>query len=129
MPRLSSAALLLINTWSLLFVRSQDLKGWRKYENFKLLRGLYPANEEPQSFVFVGDTGELDKEAGMRMLTSKSSAHKVKAVFLHVVSERVSVSLVLAIILELRCLVLFLVVFISISRLTADFRHAFSAVI
>lgn len=68
----------------------QDLKGWRKYENFKLLRALYPTGGEPESFVFVGDTGELDKECGMRMLTSQSSAHKVKAVFLHVVrAERV----------------------------------------
>ena len=63
----------------------QDLKGWRKYENFKLLRALYPSGQEPESFVFVGDTGELDKECGMRMLTSQSSAHKMKAVFLHVV--------------------------------------------
>ena len=61
----------------------QDLKGWRKYENFKLLRALYA--EEPEAYVFVGDTGEMDKEAGMRMLSDKRSGGRVKAIFMHVV--------------------------------------------
>jgi hypothetical protein len=63
-----------------------DHKGWRKFENFKLLRLLYPDGMEPNSYVFIGDTGELDKECGMRMLTDKHTRHIVKAIFLHVVS-------------------------------------------
>jgi len=34
----------------------QDLKGWRKYENFKIMRQLY--RREPRAYVFVGDTGK-----------------------------------------------------------------------
>jgi len=63
-----------------------DLKGWRKFENFKLLRKTHPPGREPSGYVFVGDTGELDKEAGMRMLTDKATRGVVLAVFLHVVS-------------------------------------------
>jgi len=37
--------------------------------------------------VFVGDTGELDRECGMRMLTDTDSSKRVRAVFLHVVSS------------------------------------------
>jgi hypothetical protein len=63
----------------------QDLKGWRKFENFKLLRKQYV--DEPDGYIFVGDTGELDKEAGMRMLTDRETQQRVRAIFLHVVSE------------------------------------------
>lgn len=41
---------------------------------------------EPEGYVFVGDTGELDKECGMRMLTDKETSKRVRAIFLHVVS-------------------------------------------
>ena len=41
---------------------------------------------EPEGYVFVGDTGELDKECGMRMLTDKEISKRVRAIFLHVVS-------------------------------------------
>ena len=64
----------------------QDLKGWRKFENFKLLRAAYGPGGEPGAYVFVGDTGELDKEAGMRMLTDLDAQRRVRAVFPHVVS-------------------------------------------
>ena len=39
-----------------------DLKGWRKFENFKLMRLLY--TREPKHYVFVGDTGEARMRKG-----------------------------------------------------------------
>merc|ERR1711965_1084778 len=41
----------------------QDFKGWRKFLNFQILVERFPQS----SFVFVGDTGELDGQAGELM--------------------------------------------------------------
>ena len=41
----------------------QDFKGWRKFLNFQKLVERFPSS----SFVFVGDTGELDGQAGELM--------------------------------------------------------------
>ena len=41
----------------------QDFKGWRKFLNFQKLVLRFPSS----SFVFVGDTGELDGQAGELM--------------------------------------------------------------
>jgi hypothetical protein len=41
----------------------QDFKGWRKFLNFQILVERFPRS----SFVFVGDTGELDGQAGELM--------------------------------------------------------------
>lgn len=64
----------------------QTNKGRRKFHNFEKLV-LQEGNDDDDIFlqyVYVGDTGELDQEAGETML--REYPHKVKAVFLHVVS-------------------------------------------
>lgn len=48
---------------------------------------LQETGREPESYIFVGDTGELDKECGMRMLTDRDCHGKMCAIFLHVVSS------------------------------------------
>jgi hypothetical protein len=64
----------------------QDLKGWRKFENFKILKTMLPEAGADCEYVFVGDTGELDKEAGMRMLTDRETSGAMRAIFMHVVA-------------------------------------------
>ena len=71
----------------------QDRKGLRKFNNFERLVEQDPTGEIIQ-YVYVGDTGELDQEAGETML--KEYPEVVHAVFLHVVSadpEDISVGL------------------------------------
>lgn len=63
----------------------QDRKGLRKFNNFERLIEQDPTGLIMQ-YVYVGDTGELDQEAGETML--REYPEVVKAVFLHVVSDR-----------------------------------------
>lgn len=63
----------------------QDRKGLRKFSNFERLLQQDPTGTIIQ-YVYVGDTGELDQEAGETML--REYPEVVKAVFLHVVSEQ-----------------------------------------
>ena len=62
----------------------QDRKGWRKFSNFERLLEQDPTGTV-MDYIYVGDTGELDEQAGEAMLREYSRV--VKAVFLHVVSE------------------------------------------
>lgn len=62
----------------------QDRKGLRKFNNFERLLEQDPTGQILQ-YVYVGDTGELDQEAGETML--REYPEVVKAVFLHVVSS------------------------------------------
>jgi len=62
----------------------QDRKGLRKFSNFERLIEQDPTGMIMQ-YVYVGDTGELDQEAGETML--REYPEVVKAVFLHVVSD------------------------------------------
>lgn len=62
----------------------QDRKGLRKFTNFERLLQQDPTGIIFQ-YVYVGDTGELDQEAGETML--REYPEVVKAVFLHVVSN------------------------------------------
>ena len=57
----------------------QDFKGWRKFLNFQILVERFPQS----SFVFVGDTGERDGEAGELMCYKY--VEKMACVLLHVV--------------------------------------------
>ena len=62
----------------------QYRKGLRKFTNFERLIQQDPTGMIIQ-YVYVGDTGELDQEAGETML--REYPEVVKAVFLHVVSD------------------------------------------
>lgn len=62
----------------------QYRKGLRKFSNFERLFQQDPTGTVLQ-YVYVGDTGELDQEAGETML--REYPESVKAVFLHVVSD------------------------------------------
>ena len=57
----------------------QDFKGWRKFLNFQILVERFPQS----SFVFVGDTGELDGQAGELMCYKYPEL--MEAVLLHIV--------------------------------------------
>jgi hypothetical protein len=61
----------------------QTKKGLRKFNNFERLLQQDPTGTILQ-YIYVGDTGELDQEAGETML--REYPQVVKAVFLHVVS-------------------------------------------
>ena len=62
----------------------QEKKGLRKFNSFEQLVQQDPSGRIMQ-YVWVGDTGELDQEAGETML--REYPEVVKAVFLHVVSD------------------------------------------
>jgi hypothetical protein len=62
----------------------QYRKGLRKFSNFERLFQQDPTGTVLQ-YIYVGDTGELDQEAGETML--REYPESVKAVFLHVVSD------------------------------------------
>jgi hypothetical protein len=64
----------------------QDRKGWRKFNNFERLVEQDTSGKRLMKYIYVGDTGELDEEAGTVML--REYADIVKAVFLHVVSDQ-----------------------------------------
>ena len=61
----------------------QHKKGHRKFNNFERLLEQDPTGQIMQ-YIYVGDTGELDQEAGETML--REYPEVVQAVFLHVVS-------------------------------------------
>lgn len=63
----------------------QDKKGLRKFNSFEQLLRQDPTGSVMR-YLWVGDTGELDQEAGETML--REYPEVMKAVFLHVVSER-----------------------------------------
>jgi hypothetical protein len=60
----------------------QDRKGFRKFTNFERLIQQDPTGTL-LNYVYIGDTGELDAEAGETIL--REYPHLVQAVFLHVV--------------------------------------------
>lgn len=65
----------------------QDFKAWRKFTNFELLAdrlGDLNAAKPVREYVFVGDTGEMDRQAGELILARHPRL--AKAVFLHCVS-------------------------------------------
>jgi hypothetical protein len=62
----------------------QDRKGLRKFTNFERLLEQDPSGSLMR-YVYVGDTGELDQQAGETML--REYPELVQAVFLHVVSD------------------------------------------
>jgi hypothetical protein len=62
----------------------QDRKGLRKFTNFERLIQQDPTHGALLQYVYVGDTGELDQQAGETML--REYPQIVKAVFLHAVS-------------------------------------------
>lgn len=62
----------------------QDRKGLRKFTNFERLLQQDPTGTIMQ-YVYVGDVGELDQEAGETML--REYPEVVKGVFLHVVTD------------------------------------------
>lgn len=62
----------------------QDRKGLRKFTNFERLLQQDPTGTIFQ-YIYVGDTGELDQEAGETML--REYPEVVKAIFLHSVSN------------------------------------------
>jgi len=64
----------------------QDRKGLRKFTNFERLIEQDPTGTIFQ-YIYVGDTGELDQEAGETML--REYPEVVKALFLHVVTDEV----------------------------------------
>lgn len=64
---------------------NQTRKGLRKFNNFERLLAQDSTGLVMQ-YIYVGDTGELDQEAGETML--REYPEVVKAVFLHVVSEQ-----------------------------------------
>lgn len=63
----------------------QERKGLRKFRNFEKLLQNDESQKNGNKYIFVGDTGEKDEDAGMRMIAKY--AGRVKAVFLHAVSE------------------------------------------
>ena len=66
----------------------QGRKGIRKFQNFQILleNDMSRNNNIIPDYIFVGDTGEKDEEAGERII--QRHAKNVKAVFLHVVSDK-----------------------------------------
>jgi hypothetical protein len=67
----------------------QNKKGLRKFTNFERLLEQDPTGTILQ-YVYVGDTGELDQEAGETML--REYPEVVKAIFLHKVSDTIPTS-------------------------------------
>ena len=65
----------------------QNKKGLRKFTNFERLVEQDPTGTIMQ-YVYVGDTGELDQEAGETML--REYPEVVKAIFLHKVSDTIT---------------------------------------
>jgi hypothetical protein len=63
----------------------QDRKGLRKFTNFERLLQQDPTGTIFQ-YIYVGDVGELDQEAGETML--REYPEVVKGVFLHVISDQ-----------------------------------------
>jgi hypothetical protein len=63
----------------------QERKGWRKFENFKLLRASSDASRRTR-YLFVGDNGSSEKDLEAAQLIVSEAQRAVDAVFLHAVS-------------------------------------------
>ena len=65
----------------------QERKGIRKFNNFKLLldKDERLNGGRKQRYVFIGDTGEKDEEAGVSMINTYPD--RMRAMFLHVVAD------------------------------------------
>lgn len=61
----------------------QERKGWRKAENFKLLRAAAPVGRR---FVFMGDNGDSEKDLDAAQRIAAENPSALRAVFLHAVS-------------------------------------------
>jgi hypothetical protein len=71
----------------------QERKGTRKLANFEIMVQNDAKNNRACNYVIVGDTGEKDEEAGER-IAKKFGPSKIRAVFLHVVSDSPNRSLI-----------------------------------
>ncbi|KEP60874.1 UNVERIFIED_CONTAM: hypothetical protein HHA_250790 [Hammondia hammondi] len=60
-------------------------KGKRKFENLLLLHSKLSATHPNIKYVWIGDTGEMDRHAGEMM--ARQMPHTLKAVFLHYVGD------------------------------------------
>jgi hypothetical protein len=60
----------------------QERKGWRKYENFKLLR---ERNRKGTTYVFIGDNGKSEKDLEAATRIVEEFPEEVEAVFIHAV--------------------------------------------
>tara|TARA_B100000780_G_scaffold163943_1_gene114624 strand:- start:128 stop:457 length:330 start_codon:yes stop_codon:yes gene_type:complete len=61
----------------------QERKGWRKFENFKILReGLKPRTK----YVFLGDNGKSEKDFEAASRIVDAFPKELQCVFLHAVS-------------------------------------------
>lgn len=65
----------------------QELKGIRKLANFEIMLANDAKNKRDCNYVIIGDTGEKDEEAGER-IAQKFGPKKVRAVFLHCVTDK-----------------------------------------
>ena len=70
----------------------QERKGTRKLENFEIMLKSDQSINRNCKYLFVGDTGEKDEEAGER-IARKFGSSRLRAVFLHSVSDSVDRSL------------------------------------
>lgn len=64
----------------------QNRKGERKFDNFQILLKNDDAKGEPRKYVFIGDTGEMDEEAGERIINKYPA--RMKAIFMHAVTSK-----------------------------------------
>lgn len=72
----------------------QDRKGIRKLANFEIMVENDAKKKRDCDYIIVGDTGEKDEEAGER-IARKFGPKKIRAVFLHCVSDSPDRSLLL----------------------------------
>lgn len=65
----------------------QERKGIRKFDNFEILmkRDDLSNGNNRQKYVLVGDTGEKDEDAGIRIITKYPK--RIKGIFLHTVKD------------------------------------------
>jgi hypothetical protein len=72
----------------------QERKGIRKLANFEIMVENDAKNRRDCNYIIVGDTGEKDEEAGER-IAKKFGSKKIRAIFLHCVSDSPDRSLLL----------------------------------
>lgn len=61
----------------------QDRKGWRKFENFKLLQA---GNAKQTRYVFIGDNGKSEKDLEAARMMISEFPGLMRAIFIHAVS-------------------------------------------
>jgi len=61
----------------------QERKGWRKFENFKLLQAN---NSKSTRYVFIGDNGKSEKDLEAARMMISEFPGLMRAVFIHAVS-------------------------------------------